>query len=92
MCRPIGGAAARSARHGAAYSLGMSLYCLTYAHLACLNSVKSVIVRAVRTSSRELRHVMAWGRFASGVSDDDRWCGRYRPSIGGGDYLDLLLM
>jgi hypothetical protein len=38
-------AAARSVRHGVAYSLGMSLYCLTYAHLACLNSVKSAIVR-----------------------------------------------
>jgi hypothetical protein len=35
---------------------------------------------------------MAWGRFASGVSDDDRWCSKYRASIGGGDYLDLLLM
>jgi hypothetical protein len=55
IARPIGAsAAARLVRHGAAYSLGMSLRCLTYAHLACLNSVRSVIVRGLHRGSCDM--------------------------------------
>jgi hypothetical protein len=73
--------------------LGMSLCCLTYAHLTCLNSDWSAILgrRKLSFQGSSVNVLAGNGRFALSNRDGDWRRGRHRRPFGHGHHLVLLL-